>query len=247
MSNPQPSGPVRKMDLFLDDRVQRLEDQLAALQQRPLRNAGEFSTYTTAGVLTFHTGPNYNVPQLADGTPQWTTEIYDQYGHLHLQLFSPFALGAAPQILSLFDHLGNTVLATDANGGLAIPWMPIPMLPYFALPAGIFDYSSVAVNVTEKTYWAGKIGRVAAPKIGLSGVWGAASGTNTTRYKLKFGSTVVGTWDIAGLEVSSKGPFNIQPTAGLGSNGVDVVLTAQTLSGTGSFAIQVVDCTQRQT
>lgn len=249
MTNPDPTGTIRPSGLDVQDEMNQIRRELTALGQRALRAAGSFYTATPSGVRTFETGPDYTIPALTDGSPQWATTIRDTLGQKRFQLWdsNPPAHSPIAQITEQWDHQGHRTFATDVNGGIAEPWTATPMYPKFAMPAGAFQYMNLPVNVVETDMWATKIGRLYYPRIGLSGVWGAASGTNTTRYKLKIANTVVGTWDIAGLTVSSQGPFNTLVAAALGDVGVDLVLTAQTLSGTGNLACQLIDCQLRQT
>jgi peptidoglycan hydrolase-like protein with peptidoglycan-binding domain len=248
VTNPQPGGIIKPSSTNLEDAVRDLQQQVNALGQKTLRAAGSFYTATSSGIRTFETGPDYTLPVMPDGTPQWGTTIRDaSTGQKRFQLwdFDPL-VGSFIQITNMWDHLGNTVFSTDINGGIAEPWQPVPLYPKFALPAGTFQYSSLAVNAVETDMWAGKIGKLYYPRIGLSGVFGAASGTNTTRYRLKVAGVTLGTWDVAGLTNMAVGAFATSGAAALLSIGLDVVITAQTLSGTGSFAIQLIDCQLRQ-
>jgi hypothetical protein len=158
---------------------------------------------------------------------------------------------------SFWDYAAHQVLADDVqSGGLAIPWIPIPLYPLFSMAAAsVYAYMNLPTTsiASETTLWEGRIDRVAGPRIQVNGLWGAASGTNTTRYKLKVDGTQVGTWDSSTLEVAVKGPGSAGVTGTMslatliGTTNVSVQLTAQTLSGSGSTACQVLGCTQRQT
>lgn len=157
-----------------------------------------------------------------------------------------------------FRHLEQRVTALgqrdgglitgDEAGGMARPWIPIVLYPRFAVAAGLFTAMSRAVDVTERVLWEGSIGYLSHPSIQVTGMWGSASGTNTTRYQLKVNSTVVGTWDVATAAAKdTRGPYSLLTVADIGDTDVPVELTAQTLSGAGDYACQPFSCHLRST
>lgn len=248
MTLPQPSGVIKPNSMDLADAINDHKAELDSLGQRSLRAAGQFYTQTPSGVRTLETGPDYTIPKLTDGSPQWATTVRDTLGQKRFQLwdFDPPSHPTLTQITEMWDHQGHRIFSSDIAGGLAEPWTAVPFYPKFAMGPGAFQYMNIATNVVETDLWATKIGRLYYPYVGLTGVWGQASGTNTTRYRLKLNGTTIGTWDIAGLTVSSQGPFTTLVASALGNVGQDIVLTAQTLSGTGTFACQMIDCQLRQ-
>ncbi len=238
------AGPDR--DLY-EQRYRDLEARVAAVEQRSLRNAGEISILGPGGVTTFVSGPSPSAPPVS-GAPQWVTQIRDQAGAVRLELIDldPITDGFQ-QAMWIRDHTTRPVITTDINGGLAEPWLPVLMYPRFSEPSGLYSYRARPTDVTERTLWEGRIGFLSHPRIQVDGVWGAASGTNTTRYRMKIGGVTVGTWDQAGLSISVAGPFTTTLGAPLRSTNVGIEITAQTLSGSGDYACQVWACYQRQT
>lgn len=241
-----PSGNIRPDSSRLEDEVRQLRQIVDALVQKPVRNAGDFSIKNTSGVGVFVSGPQGGALSLPDGTPQWVTQIRDNNDVARFAFYDPSPLlDGVVQTLWMWDHNGTPIWTGDNNGGWAEPWFPIPMYAKFSVAVGIFDYMSKAVNGAEEKLWEGRIGYVSHTRVQVDGIWGAASGTNTTRYRLKVNGTTIGTWDIAGLESNVKGPF-VFPVA-IGTKNTGIEITAQTLSGTGNFACQLFACYQRQT
>lgn len=127
------------------------------------------------------------------------------------------------------------------------PWLPVVLYPKFAPPAGVYSFMSTPASVSEQSLWEGRIGYLAQPLIQVDGVWGASSGTNTTRYRMKISGVTVGTWDQAAQVTAVHGGFDATVIAAIGSTNRVIEITAQTLSGTGNYACQVFGCYQRQT
>lgn len=231
------------------DTLNQVSSDLDSQVRKSLRAAGQFYTQSSQGYRTFETGPGAGgVPLLVDGTPQWSTVMRDISNKIRLILWDYVPDNPPVQVMGLFDHKGNVILGSDKNGGVAEPWVYLPLYPQFAMAAGVYPYFSLAVAsaATETIFWTGRIGKLHHPCISIGGLWGAAVGTNTTRYKLKAEGTTIATWDSTVLENSRKGPFQLQPTLALQQFGAEITLTAQVLSGTGQFAIQPLDCSLRQ-
>lgn len=143
---------------------------------------------------------------------------------------------------------GGALLTGDTEGGIATPWIPIPLYAKFAVAAGLYTAMARAVDTTERTLWEGRIGYLSHPRIQVTGTWGVTSGSNNTEYRLKLNGTTVGTWTVnTAAATDSRGPYDplTVPGLALGSKDIAVVLTAKTLSGTGNYACQVLGCHQR--
>lgn len=162
-------------------------------------------------------------------------------------LFYTFPVGGDPNNIawSWFDAAGREVVASDAvTGGLARPWIPVNLLSKMSMPAGTFDYYALAVSGTERQLWEGRIPFVSHPFIEVDGVWGQASGSNSTTYRLKVGGSEVGNWVVSGgISATRRGPFSI--ASSLHSTWVTAEITAQS-TGTGVMACHVVGCSMRQ-
>lgn len=147
-----------------------------------------------------------------------------------------------------FDKTGRIVVADDADtGGLARPWLPVPMYPKFTMAASsVYSYMNlpVASVTSETTLWEGRIGLNLHPYMQINGVWGQASGSNSATYRLKVGGVQVGTWSTGTVEESIKGPFDISAHLESAEPKVELTVTA---SGTGNVACQVYGLVCRQT
>jgi hypothetical protein len=144
------------------------------------------------------------------------------------------------------DYLGHILMSDDVQtGGLARPWLPVPMYPLFSVDANsIYFYLTVqaASIASETVLWEGRIPLVSHPRISIDGVWGQATGSNTPTYKLYVGGVNVGTWT-PGFGTGVHGPFDI--SSQLDSTDVVVQLKASA-TGTGKVAAQVLGCYMRQ-
>lgn len=163
-------------------------------------------------------------------------------------IFYTFPVGGDPNNIawSFFDQAGREIISSDAaTGGLARPWIPVFLIPKMAMAAGTFAYYSLPVNASEVQLWEGRIPFVAQPFVEVDGVWGQASGSNSTTYRLKLNGTQIGSWVVSGGLVNNRrGPFDI--SASLNTTWASIELTAQS-TGTGVQACHVVGCSMRQT
>lgn len=151
------------------------------------------------------------------------------------------------QYWAMYDRNGNILLSDDSQSGygLANPWLSIPMYPLFSMAQNsVYQYMNLPVSsVTSETIlWSGRIPQMHHGFIGIDGLWGAASGSNSSTYRLKLNGTQVGTWNQTGLAFTSKGPYDAKSF--LNYQWVAVELTVQA-SGTGSVAAQVFGCACR--
>ncbi|HWO58977.1 MAG TPA: hypothetical protein VNO31_02890 [Umezawaea sp.] len=151
------------------------------------------------------------------------------------------------QFWRLTDRFNREVVSDDtATGGMARPYLPVQFFPSFTMAAGLHSYMNLAASsiTAETQLWEGRIGLVSHPYFVISGVWGTASGTNTTIYRVRVTGTEVATWTSNSLENNTKGPFLM--AAYLGLQNVKVTLTAEA-TGSGNVACQVLNFIQRQT
>lgn len=253
MTTPEPDGVARSVQLGIESEMRQIRAELDALRQRRLTYAGEFFTETGDGVKTFVTGPYYGVP-LADGSPQWLTQIIDVNGQSRFIVWDPDPLsGGFIQTTWMLDHIGQILFTSDNNGGWAEPHLPVVLYPRFNPPAfpGLgnhYDYAIVDATAAgaERVAWAGNIGYVSHSRIWIRGTWGGTGG-GTGEYKLKINGVTVGTWSVAGLSTDTRGPFSLLGAVSIGTREADVDLTVRRSAGSGDIACQVSHCHQRQT
>lgn len=145
------------------------------------------------------------------------------------------------------DISGSAVLSDDAEAGvgLARPWLAVQMHPMLSEPTGVYSYRYVDVtDISSKTrLWRGRA-YVSHPRITIDGVWGQASGSNTTTYTLEVSGVQVGSWtEGGGLITGQRGPFDVSDLVGDEFSPVELFANA---SGSGLVACQVLGCYLRQ-
>lgn len=149
------------------------------------------------------------------------------------------------QFWRLTDRFINRELFSDdtENGGIARPWLSVPLVPLFAMPGGVYPYWYLPVT-GDTSLWEGRIPLVSHPMIVVFGVWGQASGSNSSTYRLVVDGTEVGRWSATTLQNGPRGPFPIHHL--LDRTDVLVELYASG-SGTGDIACHITSCYMRQT
>lgn len=139
------------------------------------------------------------------------------------------------QFWSMHDKFDRTIMADDGNnGGLARPWLHVPMHPMWS-QTGFWAYRTVdaASIVSETTLWEGRIGLVSHPYIEAYGTWGQASGTNSPTYRLYVGGTLVQTWTPAAFQIAV---YSASIASLIDQPWIRVHLTVQA-TGTGQAAV----------
>ncbi|UUV29148.1 hypothetical protein NQK81_30800 [Amycolatopsis roodepoortensis] len=153
----------------------------------------------------------------------------------------------------------NVILFSDnaaGLGGMARPWLPIPMYPKFVMESDVppnpelgFTYDYMYIDNTqlasEKILWQGRAS-VLHKFVELRVVTGRAiGGSHVPRYRLKFNGTTVGQWTDIGLSNVIRGPYDISEW--LDQNDVSVQLTCSLdTGGAGSTACQIDSVYMRQ-
>lgn len=247
MSSPQGfwGGPNEAM---LETRLRNLEAEITANRERGVRSAGAFSIKNGDGIEIFLSGPTSTILD-PSGRPQWVSWFKDINGQFRWALYDPNPLsGGYVQTLYEWDHLDNIIRTTDILGGWAEPWLSVYMYPKFQqVNSGVFVYMTTPVNVAEQTLWEGRLGYVSHPYVHADLQGGAATGTNTTRYRLKINNVTAGTWDVVGAAFFGGAvlALGVGGTV-IGSKNVAITVTAQSLSGSGTYACQVWGMHMRQ-
>lgn len=130
---PAPNVPEDVSDL-----LRRMQAEIRDLQGRvnirPAQNevlgsvtvgtGGAFKVLDADGQTLFWVGGI--APANPDGSPQRGTLIYRDDGTPALQLARIGGTMANPQVFTVRDSKGNTILAEDLAGGLALPWLAYP-------------------------------------------------------------------------------------------------------------------------
>lgn len=162
----------------------------------------------------------------------------------------PIFVVQGTHLFTFWDYLNNVVLSADPAGGLAEPWMSVPLYPTFipnTLAASGGDSSwTTPDSTTEHTMWRGRLAQVTHPKLIVDGDWGYASGgPGTATYRLKVNGVTIGTWTATGVETTNHVYDNL---AFLHTQNLDVVITLQcsTNAGTAQVRCAPYGLSQRQ-
>lgn len=247
-----PAGVAPREIATVEAMIKQVWDRLSETERKTL-----FSAVISAGGLTVQDGGAIRV-RLDNGTRIFYVGPLELGGVSYQgiamrraddsNIFITFPVGGDPDTIAwaFLDQGGGEVLSSDAiTGGMARPWIPIHLIPKFTMPAGTFDYYNLAVSGTERQLWEGRIPLVSHPYVEIDGVWGQASGSNSTTYRLKVWGTTVGSWTVGGgLAADRRGPFDI--SAHLWTAFAPIELTAQS-TGSGVAACHVRGCALRQT
>lgn len=197
-------------------------------------------------------GGRTDVPR-PDGFPQPAVTIGDDAGRARMMLIDPAPLvDGYSQEWFFYDNAGRPFLTTDVNGGIADPWIPVPMYRQF------HDTSTPDTTATTETLpvsacsggvaWEGRIGKVSHPWIQVDGTWGRVTGTTgTPTYSFwANGSQIGSSWSQTTLGTAIAGPFDISSYLGLLNVVVQIKISA-TGTGTDRVAVGVLGCWMRQT
>lgn len=178
-------------------------------------------------------------PAMPDGTPQPIFLVNDHTGQNRIGVFDPLpdVDGYAP-VVWIYDHLGRVAFTTDRNGGIAEPWISVPMYPLFQDAvfgidaAGSHPTLPASALTSESPVWEGRIGKCSHPRIQFDMVLGRVTGVSATvTYRYYVGGTLLGSVVNPGYSAQLAGPYDI--TSRIGQSNLGVQVTAQA-SGTGS-------------
>lgn len=196
-------------------------------------------------------GTRADIP-LADGSPQPVFFLRDAAGKLRIALYDPDPITDGYQPVAwIYDHLNHVAFTTDINGGVAEPWIPVPMYAQFIDTVGseATTYRQLPVSGVPGTQvvWEGRIGRVSHPRIQVEGVWGMAIGPGTANYALVVGGTTVGTWSNAGLVNTASAAFDISTKLTNTHVPVQVTVNVTGAAPADRVALGLLGCWMRQT
>jgi hypothetical protein len=145
------------------------------------------------------------------------------------------------------------------SGGMARPWLPVPMTcmfrakSYNAMNAGGEVYGGGYADIDnaqisgEAIMYQGNAS-IVHKRLSVRGVWGRSVGAvHVPKYRVRCNGTEVGNWTAAaGATGATQGPFDISSFVGLDE--VVVTLTVQlTTGGAGATAVQLDSMYMRQT
>lgn len=189
---------------------------------------------------------------LVSGGPQPVMFARDASNVLRFAIYDPLPAsdGYVP-VVWIFDHVGRIVFTTDINGGMAEPWIPVPIFPK-AWPSTFLDSLGTDLTVPVSAcsggaVWEGRIGKVSHPWIQYDGVFGRVTGVSgSPTYTFKVNGATVDSFTQTTYTPTLRGPFNI--SALLGQTNIPVQLTiSATGTGTDRIAAQPNAVYLRQT
>lgn len=232
------------------DKLRQLEEKIAELERK--------STFGTVRVVDgdgnerVFIGGSPAIP-MADGSPQPVMWVRDGNGRIRLGVYdnNPSDAGGYDPVVWVYDHLGHIAFTTDKNGGVAEPWIPVPMYQRFTPTAFTDSTGSTptlpASNCNGDTVWEGRIGKVSHPRIQLDMAHGRVTGTSAVpTYRFYIGNTMLKEWSAAGFGSAIQGPFDI--SSRLGNTNVELRVTCSaTGTGTDRIAIGMLGVWMRQT
>lgn len=245
----------------LVNRVVKLERELAAVRKMAglasaiiprggltLLNNGSLKLLDDNGTERLFVGETSGL----EATPQPVFLLRDAAGKLRLAMYDPQpATGGYQPVVWIYDHLDHVAFTTDVNGGVAEPWISVPMAQLFTDTTFINapdTYQSLPVSAcTGGVTWEGRIGKVSHPQIQIDGVWGRYTGVSgSPTYTLEIGGSTVGSWSQTSLIAAMQGPYNIANL--LGQINVPIKLkVSATGTGTDRIAINPLGIWLRQT
>lgn len=245
--------------------IRRLRDEVTELRaarsnEAATVSAGMFTVDKEGGFRVFDQETGFSAFYAGAGTDAETGESTGQTtvywnrndGSRFLDIAHFLETGEQVGVWRDRDH--NEIVSDDRSGiGLSRPWLPIPgSYQFVSLGAAgsVVQYTSLPVSsiTSEQVLWEARIPMVTHPYIDVYGVWGSASGSSNTTYRLEVGGETAGTWSTTGTElranrasggIGQTGGFNI--SSFFNFTGTLVRVLAQS-SGTGNVACDVLSC-----
>jgi hypothetical protein len=242
--NPVPSDNVW-------DYIAALERRVAAAEGRTLRNvvipeggvtirgSGGLTVTSEDGTNRVFAGGSTNIP-LSDGSPQPMFAVYDGNGQQRFAVYDPLpAVDGYVPVVWVRDHMGRVSITTDRNGGLAEPWISVPMYPRF-FPSAFLDSTSTDPTLpvsacNGNTVWEGRIGKVSHPRIQYDITAGRVTGSSgVPTYRFFVGGVELDSFSQTAQGGVLRGPLDI--SSQLGQTNVPVKITVSA-TGTGTDRI----------
>lgn len=150
-------------------------------------------------------------------------------------------------LFSFWDYNNDVILRADPLGGLAEPWLPIPMYATFMpnLAAGATGAWTTPDKTAENVLWRGRMAQVTHPYVVVDGDWGYASGAGTATYRLYINGVVKSTWAATVVETTNHVADN---SNNLHAQNLDISISLQcsTNAGTAQVRAALYGASQRQ-
>jgi len=239
VATPQPDDPGAQLQA-LERRIDEMERKTlysAQISQGGLTIKGGFiRLLDDNGQERLYIGPSSS--SMPPGQTQPVFWVKDANGATRLGVFDAEPSSYAPTLWS-FDSSGHVALTTDQNGGIAEPWIYVPMYPRF-FPSNFVNSTSTtwtlpASSCNGGTIWEGRIGKVSHPFIQFDLITGRVTGTNAVpTYTVWVNGVQKGSFSGTGHGSNLVGPFNISSLLAQTNIVVEVKVSA---TGTGTDLI----------
>lgn len=191
------------------------------------------------GVIAAWSSVNFSNQINVQGSTINNVPVLTSAGLVGLRVGDPVAI---LRYKNSYFILGRIVTLTSQ---LIEPQFSVVLYPQFQPSTALGTGGFATVPAGTLVSWEGRV-RPAQPKIEVDGIWGQASGANTTVYSMRLGGEEVGFWSLSGaLEVARHGPFDVERFVGQDWLKIEITLTVS--SGTGQVAFQPLGCYFRQT
>ncbi len=178
--------------------------------------------------------------------------LRDAAGNLRVAIYDPLPVtGGYQPVFWVYDHLGHVAFTTDTNGGIAEPWIPVPVYTK-AYPSTFLDTLGTDLTMPVSAcsggaVWEGRIGKVSHPRIQYDGVFGRVTGTTgNPTYTFKVNGVTLDSFSQTSYGSALRGPFDITSMLGLTNVVVQLTISA-TGTGTDRIAAQPNAVYLRQT
>ncbi len=202
-----------------------------------------------AGQERVYAGPTeYAQPP---GTTQPVFWVRDATGRVRLGVFDATAGATYEPTVWIFDKADRVALTTDVNGGLAEPWLYVPMYPKF-IPTNFSNLTNTDPSLPVSAcnggvIWEGRIGKCSHPRIQFDLVTGRITGgSGSPTYTMWVDGVQVGSYSGTTYQNSLHGPYDISSKLGATNISVQVKVSA-TGTGTDLIACGMNGISLRQT
>lgn len=216
-----------------------------------LLNSSFLKMVDSTGVERLFIGGSTSIP-LVGGAPQPVFIVRDALDNARFLIYDPFpGVDGYVPVVWIYDHLGHVVLTSDINGGMAEPWIPVPVYAK-AWPSTFLDSLGTDLTVpvsacNGSAVWEGSIGKVSHPRIQYAGVFGRVTGVSgSPTYTLKVNGSTVDSFSQTAYAPAVRSSFNIASLIGATDVSVQLTLSA-TGTGTDRIAAQPIAVYMRQT